>query len=235
MAGYNFKSEEDVKQFLENLHIEYKFGCYSEHKAEVCHLLGDYHESLKKDFEGAADLYKKNCDNLDYGRSCAKYGGWSLIGKGCKRDYGEAIKYLKRGCELNDYTGCANAGIVSLASKEVQGNDRVNVIKNAIKMLEKACTEKVEKACFFLSGAYNSGIEGVVEADGISTYKYAMKACEYGNFLACRKVASMHEKGERGIQKNEGLAKIFQSRANELEKDIKGDQAQIQFGQGIQV
>ena len=47
----------------------------------VCHLLGDYHESLNKDFEKAADIYKNNCDNLDYGRSCAKFGGYKLIGK----------------------------------------------------------------------------------------------------------------------------------------------------------
>lgn len=31
---YNLKDEEEVKQFLENLGTEYRFGCFSEKKPE---------------------------------------------------------------------------------------------------------------------------------------------------------------------------------------------------------
>lgn len=47
----------------------------------VCHLLGDYLEAIKKDFKGAAEVYKKTCDNLDYGHSCSKFGSWQFVGK----------------------------------------------------------------------------------------------------------------------------------------------------------
>lgn len=31
--AYNFKSEEDVKLYLQNIGIEYRYGCYSEKNA----------------------------------------------------------------------------------------------------------------------------------------------------------------------------------------------------------
>ena len=33
-AAFDFKNEEDVKQYLHNIGIEYRFGCYSEKKKE---------------------------------------------------------------------------------------------------------------------------------------------------------------------------------------------------------
>lgn len=32
--AYNLKKEEEVKEYLKNLHIEYQFGCYSEKNPE---------------------------------------------------------------------------------------------------------------------------------------------------------------------------------------------------------
>lgn len=32
--AFDMKKEEDVKQFIEKLGIEYRFGCYSEKKAD---------------------------------------------------------------------------------------------------------------------------------------------------------------------------------------------------------
>ncbi|RLU20053.1 hypothetical protein DMN91_006659 [Ooceraea biroi] len=77
--AYNLKDEEEVKEFLKNLHIEYQFGCHSEKKPEVCHLLGDYYESIKPDLEQAAAIYKATCDNYNYGRSCAKFGDFKAV------------------------------------------------------------------------------------------------------------------------------------------------------------
>lgn len=99
--AYDLKNEEDVKEYLKNLHIEYKFGCYSEKKPEgkwknkiylsitsrlndrfaVCHLLGDFHEAVKGEMENAAATYKANCDEYNYGKSCAKYGDFKAIGE----------------------------------------------------------------------------------------------------------------------------------------------------------
>lgn len=95
----DLQNESDVKDYIERLGIEYRFGCYSEKKPEgekiqnfvifsainfvsVCHLLGDYLESIKKDFEKASKVYRSNCDDYGYGKSCLKFGHYSFLGKG---------------------------------------------------------------------------------------------------------------------------------------------------------
>ena len=98
-AGYNFKNEEEVKQYLHNIGIEYRFGCYSEklpngklpsrllssYEIEifnsnalhiltvVCHLLGMYLYTIKKDTEQAKKVLKVNCDQHKWSFSCYKY------------------------------------------------------------------------------------------------------------------------------------------------------------------
>lgn len=34
MSGFDLKNEEEVKEYLENLGIEYRFGCYHEKRAD---------------------------------------------------------------------------------------------------------------------------------------------------------------------------------------------------------
>ena len=36
--SWDLKKEEDVKQYLSNLNVEYRFGCYSEKKPEGTYL-----------------------------------------------------------------------------------------------------------------------------------------------------------------------------------------------------
>lgn len=47
----------------------------------ACHLLGDYLESVEKKSEQASELYKKNCDENNYGHSCRKYGAYLIKGE----------------------------------------------------------------------------------------------------------------------------------------------------------
>lgn len=39
-------------------------------------------EAVKKDFPAAAQIYKRNCDELDFPRSCHIFGSYSMTGKG---------------------------------------------------------------------------------------------------------------------------------------------------------
>lgn len=47
----------------------------------MCHLLGDYEESITRNNNKAAAIYKENCDVRNSGRSCAKYGTFAYLGK----------------------------------------------------------------------------------------------------------------------------------------------------------
>ncbi|XP_055629246.1 cytochrome c oxidase assembly factor 7 homolog [Toxorhynchites rutilus septentrionalis] len=157
--SYDLKSETDVKDYLENLGIEYRFGCYSEKKPEVCHLLGDYLESIKKDFDKAAKVYRSNCDDYGYARSCLKYGNYSFLGKGRASDNGDPVKaysYYEKGCGLNDPDACLHSGLL-LVSKSVPKELKRDVPK-AFEFLKKSCEMNNGNACFYLSGMHISGI-----------------------------------------------------------------------------
>lgn len=81
----------------------------------VCHLLGDYLEGIKKDFEKAAKVYKSTCDDYGYAKSCFKFGNYSFLGKGksgSKGDPRAAYTYYEKGCNLNDSDSCLHSGLL---------------------------------------------------------------------------------------------------------------------------
>ncbi|XP_043686640.1 cytochrome c oxidase assembly factor 7 homolog [Vespula pensylvanica] len=228
---YNLKKPEEVKEYLKNLHIEYKFGCYSEKNPEVCQLLGDFNETIKKDYKTAAIVYKSNCDERNYPRSCAKYGDYLIVGKGCKTDINEAYKYHQKACDLNNDNGCLHAGVLAITN-QIE-DDYSTQINKGVNMLKKACYQlHSEKACFFLSGVYMNGIENHVEKNFKEAYKLSLKSCEYGNPYACANVSQMHLRGD-GVKKDSELAKIFQERADQLVKELKRSPS-LKFQQGIE-
>ncbi|KZC12164.1 Sel1 repeat-containing protein 1 like protein [Dufourea novaeangliae] len=231
MAAYNLKDPDEVKEYLKNLYIEYKFGCYSEKNPEVCHLLGDYEESIKSDFTVAANIYKKTCDEMNYGKSCTKYGDFRLLGRGCEKNIQESFKYVKKGCDLNDDKGCHHAGVFAVSNEELE-KDRAAQVASGMKMLQKACDSNNEKACFHLAGVYLSGIEGHVEKNMKEAYKCSLKCCEFGNPYACANVALMYRLGD-GVQKNPEIADAFKNRATQLLNDMKHTKKQLKFHDGI--
>jgi len=74
--SYDFKKEEDVKEYIKNLGIEYRFGCFSEKDPQICQLLGDYLETIENNPDKAAKIFKDNCDEHNFGRSCYKYASY---------------------------------------------------------------------------------------------------------------------------------------------------------------
>ncbi|XP_050668521.1 cytochrome c oxidase assembly factor 7 homolog [Leptidea sinapis] len=244
--AYDLQKEEEVKEFVENLGIEYRFGCYKEKKPEVCHLLGDYLEAIKKDFSKAGKVFKNNCLEYKYGKSCLKIGNYNLIGKGLdKSDTQEALKYFEKGCELNEPTACLHAGLLLTGSGPDSKIDR-NVPKG-YDYLTKSCEGKDANACHYLAGMYLSGvpknpkefnphkpeknknIEYLIKQDYMKAFEFAKSGCELGNMYACANVSIMYKKGD-GVEKNLELSKkyfeIAQNlhKAHELTKELKFQQ-----------
>ncbi|KAK0073121.1 hypothetical protein PV325_010256 [Microctonus aethiopoides] len=230
---FNFKNEEDVQAYLKNIYIEYKFGCEKEKNGNACHLLGDYMEGIKLDYKAAADIYKSNCDERNWPRSCAKFGGYKSVGRGCDPDMNTAYEYMKKGCNLGDAQGCTKAGIMAISPNTKYEDDRSTEISNGLNMLKKSCYEyEQEQGCFYLSTVYLGALKSEVEINLHEAYKLSLKSCEMGNPFACANVSQMHARGE-GAQKNQSLADIFKQRATELHREMKEAQKQLEFGQGI--
>lgn len=154
-------------------------------------------------------------------------------GKGCKRDIPTAYKYMSKGCELNDEYGCLHAGVLGTSKNDVGEKDRATQIHTGVKQLKKACDMyNSDKACFYLSGIYLGGLEGIIDKNYKEAYKLSLKSCEFGNPYACANLSQMHARGE-GVQKNPELAETFKKRANDLYQELKQVQPELKFHQGI--
>lgn len=95
----------------------------------VCHLLGDYLETIHKDFGKARKVYQSTCDDYGYAKSCLKYGNYAFIGRGksgSKPNPTEAMRYYEKGCLLGDSENCLNAGLLLVSPKM---SDRRNFLK----------------------------------------------------------------------------------------------------------
>lgn len=96
----------------------------------VCHLLGDYLEAVKKDYEKARKVYKSNCDDYKFAKSCFKFGTYALLGKaGLKEDHKTAYDYFKKGCENNSSEACFYEGILTITDA-----DKCGIARDPIKV-----------------------------------------------------------------------------------------------------
>lgn len=157
------------------------------------------------------------------------------IGKGCKQDPQTAYKYMLKGCELNDKNSCLYAGMLGISKHDVGEKDRATQVQTSMKQLKKACDLfNLDTACFYLSGIYLAGFDGIVDKNYKEAYKLSLKSCELGNPYACANLSQMHKRGE-GAQKNDELAQTFKKRAMTLYEELKKTQPEVKFQQGMWV
>nr|CAH0113695.1 unnamed protein product [Daphnia galeata] len=214
--AWDLQNEEEVKEFSDKLGNDYRFGCFNEKKPEECHRLGDFMESVKKDFKKAANLYRSTCDDYKFSHSCHKYATYSLIGKGSPPDYPKAFEYFKKGCGLDDAGSCFFAGLMCIYDNE---NTKIKQdYLQGIGFLNQSCDKGSGNSCHYLSGMYFMGVPDVLEKNLTSAYDYSNKACDLGNIYACANLSRMYTKGD-GVEKNLELA-------NKYNKKVKGMQSE---------
>ncbi|XP_043658396.1 cytochrome c oxidase assembly factor 7 homolog [Drosophila teissieri] len=261
--AYDLKKESDVKEYVDKLGVEYRFGCYSEKKPEACHLLGDYLEGIKKDFEKASKVYKSTCDDYGYAKSCYKYGNYSFLGKGKSGSKGDprvAYEYYEKGCNLNDSDACLHSGLLLVSRSMPKEIDR-NVPKG-LEFLTKSCDMNNATACFYLSGMHILGVQKKPEQSAVpasagsgtssppagktqlkdSDYivlKDMKKAFQFAH-KACElrnmyACANLSQMYARGdgIEKNEKEAEKYKKLALEMQDEVKKQQETLGFQQGV--
>ncbi|CAB3367196.1 Hypothetical predicted protein [Cloeon dipterum] len=212
----DMKKEEDVKEFVEKLGIEYRFGCYSEKKADVCHLLGDYLEAIKKDESKARKVYETNCKDRDFGRSCHKSGTYAFKAS----DPNGALAFFEKACGLGVSESCLNAGLMHVNDKAKE-----TAREKGLDYLSRGCNGDNSHACFYLSGMH------LHERNMPEARKYSERACNLGNMYACANLSQMYRKGDGG-EKSDEKAELYKKRALELQEQVK-TQKGISFQEGI--
>lgn len=208
---YDLKDEEQAKAYIERVGVEYRFQCFHEKSPEGCHRLADYFESVKKEVERAAKMFKTNCDEYKYGHSCFKYGNYRIMGQGCEIDFDDGISYEEKGCKYGYNPACYQAGIFSLSK------DRRNLPK-AIKYLDLACLNDHPLACFNLSTLYMKE-QSTLAKDMKKAFNYASKGCELGHMYSCVNLSIMYRRGD-GIEQNAELADKFKKKAQDMRDEF---------------
>lgn len=116
-------------------------------------------------------------------------------------------------------------------------------------LLSKSCEMNNATACFYLSGMHISGVpknvdkshppktnttpdEYHIAKDMKKAFEFAYKACELKNMYACANLSQMYARGD-GTEKNTEKAEKFKKIALEMQDEVKKQQPQLGFQQGI--
>jgi len=226
--GTDLKDTEDVKDYMENLGAEYRFGCYKERDPAACHLLGDFLEGIKRDFGKAFKIYHTNCLEHKHGHSCHKAAGYKCLGKQTDKNVDEAYDLFRQGCELGHYPSCLNAGIFDANTLKSKSYERTPDPVSASVLYKKACEKGgVAEACHRYGALFIKGIKGKIEKNMEEAFAYSLKACELGNLGGCVNVSIMYGKGD-GVEKNQEAAKQYANIAHEMRNDLKEHEARLQ-------
>ncbi|XP_023346381.1 cytochrome c oxidase assembly factor 7 homolog [Eurytemora carolleeae] len=195
-SGVDLKDADDVKEYVENLGIEYRFGCYQEKNPKSCHLLGDYWESIKKDFSKAYKTYELNCTDYNFGHSCHKAAGYRWFGKACEQDGDLAFSFFKKGCELDYHSSCLSAGILDTAKPSDKLYHRAEPPnpKRGLEFFRKSCEEgNLAEGCHRYASFFINGMKDVCKKDLEHAFKYSLMACELGSLGGCTNVSIMYK------------------------------------------
>lgn len=186
-------------------------------------------ESIKKDFTKAATIYRSTCDDYKFGRSCHKYGGYALTGKGCTEDHQAAFNYFEKGCSLGEADSCLYAGLMKIAE-----NDKIKVKKDypeGMAFLSQSCDKGNDTGCYYLSGLYLTGVPDILEKDMSKAFEFTNKACELGNIFGCANLSQMYKRGD-GVKQSTELAEKFQKKTKDLEQQMQAKIQPLKMEQG---
>ncbi|XP_006822684.2 cytochrome c oxidase assembly factor 7B-like [Saccoglossus kowalevskii] len=225
MFAVDFKDEEQVKEYMENLHTEYMFSCHHEKNSDGCVLLGDFYTNIRKEYEKGVEVYKTACNEQDNPEACYKLGKACLAGKGTEVDKDEAYRCFKKGCDAGHSGACHNMGLLYSAGKKNGGKEPE--LEKAIECFKSACNKDYVQSCFMLSGLYLRGSK-TVPKDMKKALDYSVKSCDLGLLFGCVNATRMYTVGD-GVPKNPELAAKYKEIAKEMHKQIKEQQKAMEF------
>lgn len=216
-----WKSKDEIKKFLDNLGIEYRYGCFEENNPETCHLLGDYLLAIDKAASKAGQIYKTNCEENKFGLSCDAFGRMAYRGQGMEGpDIKLALEYFLKGCELNDPRSCYHGGqMFGVVDKQVNKAITPDPVR-AIKMLTKSClSTKQPNACTLIHSFYVKGIHDLPMNMKLAA-DFGKVACDQNEYISCFNLARMYHLGE-GVEADVEKSEFYRKRAKEIRDGIK--------------
>ncbi|KAE9416343.1 hypothetical protein Angca_006482 [Angiostrongylus cantonensis] len=195
-------------------------------------------EAIEQNFKAAYTLFKTNCEERKYPKSCYKYGMYLLTGKNirseCSPSLTKMVEPMQIACDGEVKQGCRYLALVHWNGEKHRPPDS----QSAEKYMKKACELEDGEACWLLSTWYMGSNQkfrveskrklkeldkksrGSLERDMCKSLEYGIKACELGIPQSCANVARMYKLGD-GIEKNLDEAKKYVDKAIELIEIMK--------------
>lgn len=174
-----------------------------------CHYLAHFMVTLQEAAK-AATIFRKTCDEYQYGESCQLYAGL-LRAFNCI-DPIESFRYDRKGCQLGRAKSCLNTALDIVSDgnvRQVVEEEKPDLL--VVEMLDRGCNLGCDDSCYLAGGAYLVGVPGLLEKNVSTAYKYDVKACQLGNKLACANLS-----GALPIKTHGPMSNAFQVRRLQL-------------------
>uniref|UniRef100_A0A7E4WD64 Cytochrome c oxidase assembly factor 7 n=1 Tax=Panagrellus redivivus TaxID=6233 RepID=A0A7E4WD64_PANRE len=232
--------QKEQREYVKNVGIEYRFGCYEEKRADSCHLLGEFTEAIEQNFKAALNLFRDNCVQRDYPKSCYKYAMYLLHGKEVEPSFARMVRPLEVACKGDLPPACRYLGLVHWNGDENKTPPNSGKAEEA---MLKACELEDPEACWLLSTWY-LGPEakfakhkmeskhkkplGQLQRDVEKALAYGIRACDLNVPQACANVSRMYRVGD-GIPKNPDKSKEYIEKATAIVDLLRSREATPDF------
>ncbi|XP_037289076.1 cytochrome c oxidase assembly factor 7 isoform X5 [Rhipicephalus microplus] len=176
---YDLQKEEDVKEFLENLGIEYRFECFKEKKPD----------GSVVDKAEAQRYYQLGCE-VGHAKACFGVGlGLTSPDSGMEQDVTKGLAFFSKACDMGSADGCYFASSLYITGREGLPRD----MRRAYEFAMRACDLKNMQACSNVALMYARG-QGV-KKDASQAERYRAIVNDYNEQL----------KQNRGIEMEQGI------------------------------
>eukprot|EP00730_Choanoeca_flexa_P016117 TRINITY_DN7551_c0_g1_i4.p2 TRINITY_DN7551_c0_g1~~TRINITY_DN7551_c0_g1_i4.p2 ORF type:complete len:194 (+),score=27.80 TRINITY_DN7551_c0_g1_i4:1646-2227(+) len=141
------KDGKELDEYYADLRRQHEADCQAYNKPSDCHALGEFYETVDKNFAKAAEVFHGLC-NRKYGRSCYRLGSMHMAGRGVDQDVKAAFDHFEKACEYGNVEGCHNVGMI-LRSKNAAGIAQDG--PRALSLFQSACDKDFRNGCFMAS------------------------------------------------------------------------------------
>uniref|UniRef100_A0A4W5JYX8 Cytochrome c oxidase assembly factor 7 n=2 Tax=Hucho hucho TaxID=62062 RepID=A0A4W5JYX8_9TELE len=129
----NFEDEKEVKQYLDNIGVEFSYQCYREKDPEGCQRLS------------TTQVLKHNCEMNKHGEGFYKLGAYYVQGKG---EVADNLK-MAYSCFMTAYSSGGKKSVDACQNVGLLTDDGGETLKDSLMcMMVKKKIQK--KSCFFL-------------------------------------------------------------------------------------
>ncbi|VDN04588.1 unnamed protein product, partial [Thelazia callipaeda] len=232
------REQAERREYVKNIGIEYRFGCYEEKRPEMCQMLGEYMEAIEQNLKASFNMFKMNCEERAFPKSCFKYAIFIGITVQCEPSLKKMIGPLEKSCEANMAEGCRYLSLVHWNGED----DRKANSEMAEQYMKKACELEDVKACWLLSTWYigrDAKFVSVKKTEYRNPHlgnlprnidlalKYGIRACDFGCFQSCANVSRIYKLGD-GVEHDPVKATFYLNKAKEeYKRSISGDNVDL--------